>query len=218
METPDAFWQCRPRPFDETKTIVVTGAARGGTTFGASIVAHLGVPFDDDRNRVGRRYSHAVLMDAFGTNDFVRTAREVDEACKIWAFKHPSAVSESEFVLQNVRRPHYIIVFKEPLSVAMRGKSIKDKELTCPVVCGGTEAVLKHYLAAVQFARSAEVPVLLLSYDRALRDLPNAIAGVARFLGVENADTEAVADRVAGDKDKYFELTKRRQAEKLANE
>ncbi len=211
LKTPEPFWTCRARPQDTVKTIVITGVPRGGTTFGASLVSHLGVPFSGlgEEDRVGSRYSHAGLMGTFGTEEFAAHAREIDRGRDVWAFKHPAAISQQEFVINNVRNPHLIIVFKEPLSVAMRAISIKEKDMAdLPKQVG---SVLKHYLEAVQFVESSALPILLLSYDRAMRDLPAAVEGVGEFLGKEDFDPVALADMIAGDQDRYFKMTRRRQ-------
>lgn len=217
METPDACWPCRPRPDDAEKTILITGSARGGTTFGASIVAHIGVPFDDSRGRVGKRYSNSALMESFGGDEFVIAAREIDAAHPVWAFKHPALVTHESFVQEHIRNPHYIIVFKEPLSVAMRSKSIAGGDLTVDNVLRGTEAVLGQYRKAIRLAGRTTAPVLLMSYDRAIRDLPNAVSGVATFLGLADVDVDSVASRVDGDKDKYFDITRNRRGQAVGN-
>ena len=210
LETPPPFVAFRARPEDRQKTIVITGAPRGGTTLGGSIVANLGVPFSGTEElepHVGRRYSHYGLNSRVRTDPakFIEICRDIDRQHDVWAIKNADFIHYLAPIGERLRNPHYVMVFKEPLSVAMRSRMVRGKPMDSLSVAGSTKTILKAYADALDFCVGSDTPALLISYDRAMRDMERTIKGVADFLGIPAYDATSMSQDVTADRDSYFE-------------
>lgn len=185
------------------RSIVICGTTRGGTTFAASLFAQLGVPFKRNRfDAVSRRYEHTPLRFAFEGRDAARL-REIVEQFEtihsVWAWKYPLVHTDFAFVESNVPNPFFVFIFKEPLSVAYRKWQVHEKD-----VPGLLASALRDYTTMVEFVRATKRPCLLISYDKAMLDLPAAAAACARFAGVQEVDEAALRKGVAADGRAYL--------------
>ena len=127
VATPPPVLALRARPADPQKTVVITGSPRGGTSLAASLVAGLGLPFhgtteNDGRARTSPRYEHPGFVGSWKQDRarYAQTAREMDAQFETWAVKHPRAIDDLAAAASAFRNPHFIFMFKEPLSVALR--------------------------------------------------------------------------------------------------
>jgi hypothetical protein len=212
--TPAPYCVVRSRPDDAQKTVVICGAPRGGTTFGASVVANLGVPFkggEEEGAGVGRRYSHRGLMPLWREDPerFKAVCRDIDRQREVWAFKLAGVAANFDRALEVFRNPHFIVVLKEPLSVAMRSHLIRGRGLDNGVVSAATKKVLRHYAGAINACLTTEAPAMLISYDLGMRNKERVFEGVADFLGIAGSGLEpaAAATAIDSDRDLYFEAS-----------
>jgi hypothetical protein len=174
---------------------------------GASIVAGLGVPFaggEEDGARVSARHAHEGLMMAWREEDEERLTaicRDLDRQHSSWAVKLPGFL---DLALLTLRNPHFILVLKEPMSVAMRKRS-RNADLDNDAVSEGTKKLMRKYIRAISFCADTEAPAMLVSYDRVMRDRETAVDAIAEFLGISDYDPSAVVASLAYDHDLYFE-------------
>ena len=187
------------------KSIVICGITRGGTSFAASVFGQLGIPFSRKSERdIGRRYEHRGLRDAFQNRDadaLKKLATSFSEEYPVWAWKLPAIQRRLEFAAENVPNPHFVIIFKEPLSVAARKTDRKGKE-----TLDSLRQVLTVYQHLAEMADGMEYPLLLISYDRAMAKLPAFLAEVAQFAGVTSFDVDRVIDGIRDDGERYFQV------------
>lgn len=185
------------------KSIVICGITRGGTSFAASVFGRLGVPFSRRADRhIGARYEHRELRAAFVGKDG-NTIREIatgfGKEYPVWAWKLPAIQRDFEFVAELVPNPHFVIIFKEPLSVAARKTDLKGKN-----TLNALEHVLTVYRHMASIASKTEHPLLLVSYDRAMASLNTFLPEAARFAGVDQYDAEKVTAGIREDGKRYF--------------
>jgi hypothetical protein len=179
---------------------------------GASIVAGLGLPFaggEEEGARVSARHAHNGLMTAWRAKDeerFAAICRDLDRQHSAWAVKFPYFF---DFALRTLRSPHFILVLKEPLSVAMRRRWVamrkRSMELDDEAASEGTKRVMRKYAQAIDFCASTDAPAMLVSYDRAMRDKEAAVEAIAEFLGISDYDRSAVVASLEADHAVYFE-------------
>lgn len=185
------------------KSIVICGITRGGTSFAASVFGRLGVPFSRKSERpIGRRYEHRDLRDAFFNGDAAGIrgiSTTFSEQYPVWAWKLPAIQTSPELAAANVTNPHFVIILKEPLSVAARKTDINGKE-----TLKGLKQVLKVYQHLTQIALTASFPVFLISYDRAMAKLPAFLGEAAKFAGVTSFDLDATIAGIHEDGNRYF--------------
>jgi hypothetical protein len=178
-----------PLPHGCARTIIITGAARGGTSFAASICHHIGVPM----GRPGPRYENPYLQRAvlLGAWDVVEMlVAEISEELPLWGWKLPALMRHLQRVAGLVRAPHFILIFKNPLALSARGKRLTS--------------TLQWYRKMAEFAQSTRAPTLLVSYEGAMSDMPTTIRTFADFCGIAAEDPGYVASQVAQDKRLYL--------------
>ena len=185
------------------KSIVICGITRGGTSFAASVFARLGVPYARRGERdIGRRYEHRDLRAAFVAKDGAainRIATDFSQQFDVWAWKLPAIQREFAFVAEQVPNPHFVIIFKEPLSVSARKTDIKGKE-----TLKSLQQVMSVYQHMAKIALDTEYPLMLISYDRAMSSMKPFLREAARFAGVEQYDFKKVVAAIREDGKRYF--------------
>lgn len=186
------------------KSIVICGVPRGGTSFAASVFARLGVPFSRSRERqVGRRYEHRALRAAFTARDggaVRRIAHEFSTEHAVWAWKLPAIYRDLGFVTDLVPNPHFVLIFKEPLSVAARKTDVSGKETLLAL-----EQVLSAYQLMTELAEATEHPMLLISYDRAMTRMEPFLREAANFAGIRRYNFKSVRAGIRHDGVRYFD-------------
>ena len=110
-----------PERAQPPKTLVVLGAARGGTSLVAGVLAKLGV-------FMGRRAAPPVFEDvqlatAVETRAWDQARkiiREYDDAHPVWGFKRPGVVASLERLHPLLRDPYYLVIFRDLAAIAHR--------------------------------------------------------------------------------------------------
>jgi hypothetical protein len=187
----------------ERKSIAICGLTRGGTSFAASVFARLGVPFLRHGEAALRAsYEHPELKSAFLEKDFERLGRlaaEFSAEHAVWAWKLPAIFTELEKVGQIVPNPHFVMIFKEPLSVAVRKHALKGRE---PLI--KMQDILEKYQRMAMLSEKTEHPMLLMSYDHAMSHLERFLLETASFAGISSFDVSEVATGIREDQQQYL--------------
>jgi hypothetical protein len=182
---------------------LISGTARGGTSFGSSVFVRLGIPFWLPGERpLQRTYEHRALKEALLSEDFDevgRLAREFSDQFPIWGWKLPAIQRYLEMVGQCVPNPHFVILFKEPLSVVARKTAMSEGD-----VVGKMVDIVAAYQRMVTLVGETKHPCLLVSYDRAVANLEPFIRDAASFAGVSSFDAAAVAAGIREDQGVYL--------------
>lgn len=187
----------------DRKSIVICGAPRGGTSFAASVFSQLGVPFKRTRkDGLSPRHEHNGLRAAFEAEDRDTMQRIIDEFCSlhpVWGWKLPEIERRFSTISEMVPNPHFVVIFKEPLSVAVRSGVRRSKN---PINVLQQVVAVHQRLAAI--AATTEHPLLLISYDKAITSLPDFLSAAASFAGITSYDEAAVIAGIQGDGQRYF--------------
>ncbi|MGH7156423.1 MAG: hypothetical protein ACREF3_21075, partial [Acetobacteraceae bacterium] len=161
--------------------IIASGIGRSGTSMIASLLAGLWILSADD--------AYSLTMD---DKEFLhlftfKNMEELDEAIKrrnrhseVWAFKLPSIHGYMEpDNLRVFRNPRLVIVFRDPVAVAVR-------HATAEYVDPGVSLfeTIEGMREMARFLQAAECPMLLVSYEKAIRHPEHLIGALAEFCGV----------------------------------
>lgn len=188
----------------ERKSIIICGAPRGGTSFAASVFLQLGVPFKRTRkDRISPRKEHNHLKEAFQADDLGRVRQIIDEFSSrhpVWGWKLPEIERRFSTISELVPNPHFVVIFKEPLSIAVRSAERRSKN---PINVLQQVVAVHQRLAAI--AATTEHPLLLVSYDKAITKLPNFLEAAAGFAGISSYDEAAVIAGIREDGRRYLE-------------
>lgn len=159
-------------PKKEPKTVVVMGSGRGGTSAVAGAIHLLGIRMFD---RPELNSEDSELVRAFQANlrsGFPNASREVNKVISernnrhiVWGWKDPSADLYIEAVVHQLRNPHFVLVFRNPLDVATSHVDTNTGSLEV-----GLDAALSRYVRCWGLVQKFGCPTLFVSYERAVRD------------------------------------------------
>jgi hypothetical protein len=201
-------WVINPPPEVHTqRAIIITGGARGGTSFAASAIAHLGVPFTAGGERTSRelnnRYEHQDLLTIFQNRDEEGLAAirdKFDELHEVWAWKLPALRYDLELAAKIHPNPYFVFIFKEPVSVGFRKNSLRGAN-----VLTAMQDLINGYKNMVEFAVATSHPVMMIGYDSAMANLDQFIGELADFTGVVVDDRQKAIDAILEDGQRYYE-------------
>ena len=181
------------------KTFVVLGVERGGTSMVAGMVRALGVDLGE---RAGRNHEDPRFL----SDDQAVLKQRIEENNKrldCWGFKMPKASLMLDFYSDNLRNPHFILVFRNIASVV---DSWQTRGGSDPMQT--SEHALNYYSTALATLHDSGAPLAFANYERAC-DNPDEFANsLAGFLGVDQADESIAraASVVTGEGGGYVDL------------
>lgn len=186
-----------------SRTLIITGSSRGGTSFAASAMFHLGVPFvRTGPKEISGRFEHIDLRQAFldrNTETFTNIAREFDALHPIWGWKLPAVHHDFSFITNVVRNPHFVFIFKEPLSISLRKMDLKGSD---PMVA--IDEAVASYERMADYASTSRFPILMVGYEAAMGDLESFLETLGDFCGVAGADTRRAVAAIRADGVNYY--------------
>jgi hypothetical protein len=177
----------RARREQAKRTFIVTGIARSGTSLIASLLKEAGVFMGAFLHNVVNE--DAQILEVLRRRDMetLKTlVRNRNAENAQWGFKVPNLHAYLKHTeLGMFRNPHLLVIYRDPVAVAVRN-ALSEHYSEVDALVNSANAM--HSMA--QFARRAECPVLLLSYEKAL-SLPNTmIERVLEFCGLALHDAD----------------------------
>lgn len=171
----------RPNTLPDQRTVVVLGHFRGGTSMVAGILRMLGL-FMGDRIEPGNN------EDAEFKNsppDVIRERiRTRNAAHDVWGYKYPGVFLNGAEWIDELRNPLFVCVSRDPLASA-------QSEVFCRVFDDEFEALRakvdhqRQMLEFLELVMERRHPLLLISYERALRYEEEVVDAIDRFVGLE---------------------------------
>jgi hypothetical protein len=189
----------RPANKQAEKTYVILGVERGGTSMVAGMIRALGIDLGErsGRNHEDPRFlaeDQDVLKKRIAENNAVRD---------IWGFKMPKASLMLDFYLQNLRNPHFILVFRNIASVV---DSWQTRGGSDPLQTSAH--ALNYYSTAVDTLSSSGCPLLFANYERGCDQPEDFARSLAEFLDVKEGQSaiSKAAAVVTGEGGGYVDL------------
>lgn len=199
-EAADAEGTMPPLPKGEIG-LLITGVARGGTSWAASVCHHLGI----NLGRRGPRYENQRLAKALLNEDMELLKKRLDgewDRQQSWAWKLPALNYHLDAVAAMLERARFIFVIRDPVAVAMR-KQKSEQTMGDPL--RDARRVSDAFDRFCDFTQRSQKPCLFLSYEKALAFPRGAVEDIARFVG-QSVSAEAVSqivEAVAEDQNAY---------------
>ena len=190
------------------RTIVVTGIARSGTSLVASVLRAAGLHMGD--------FVHEVVNEDAQMLDIVRSRnlpllrgviKERNAEHPTWGFKIPDLHAHLRHdELQLFRNPHLIVIYRDPVAVAMRNALSEHTDQF-----QGVMAASGAMQAMSRFAEQAGCPILLLSYEKAVSVPALLIDSLLDFCGIAigAAKRAALLDQVKPNNPDYLAVASR---------
>lgn len=168
------------------RTVVCFGTARGGTSMVAGAILGLGVPMGDP---IARNIEDpAFNMDVHGgpVGKFVRDARVTikarNMAHEVWGWKFPFAQRYLDGLIEDLRAPHLVCVYRDPVPTALRTKLTAGKEAS--FIASRLRAQVRNTMMIERIG----APCLMVSYEKAAAYPDVFLAELAEFLGLPVPD------------------------------
>ncbi|HVY16395.1 MAG TPA: hypothetical protein VHB27_14310 [Rhodopila sp.] len=162
------------------RTFLVSGTGRGGTTMVASLLHEAGLFLGDRLSDLV--FEDSEVIEVLASRDLARldaliarnNARHQD-----WGLKAPMLVGYLQARdLQRFRDPHLLIVFRDPVAIAVRHATAEHVS-PLPVV----REVAEASFGLACFAEDVSCPTLMLSYEKAISFPETVVDAVTRFCG-----------------------------------
>ena len=177
----------RARREQAKRTFIVTGIARSGTSLIASLLKEAGVFMGAFLHNIVNEDAQILeLLRRRDLNTLKVLIRDRNVEHIQWGFKVPNLHAYLKHTeLTMFRNPYLVVIYRDPVAVAVRN-ALSEHYSELDALVNSANAM--HSMA--QFARRAECPVLLLSYEKAL-SLPNTIIErILEFCGLSLDDAE----------------------------
>lgn len=188
------------------KTIVIVGAARGGTSIFSGALHKLGV-FMGERSHPPV-FEDLVLSSAFESGDLPEARRIVaryDEHYSVWAFKRPGATGYLEDLHALLREPVYLFVFRDLAAIARRNL-LSMRAAPIPSM----RHALSAYASALDFIEDAQPRGLLVSCEKMLIHSSDVLEYIEQYLDLDApaASRKAALEFIETDPRQYIERTR----------
>ncbi|WP_343066721.1 glycosyltransferase [Dissulfurirhabdus thermomarina] len=193
----------------QPRTIVVVGPARSGTSMVAGALHHLGLFMGTSAvDPVFEDQDLSRAMDGWNADGGAAARRIVaayDREHEAWGWKRPSAVGYLERTHGILRRPHYIITFKDIFSISNRNRISMKSD-----ILANMRRNHREYGQVLDFLERFRPPALLVSYEKALRFKEELVEALAGFCGLAPTPdaVRKVLDFVSPDRPQYLDLTR----------
>ena len=174
------------------KTVIVVGNARGGTPMVAKIIATMGVDVGTTSQESLSLEDKLFRYDLYGNEkheDIVmrmKSAIESNNASKgVWGWKYPRASVYLEGVIESVRNPYLICVYRDVFACAIR--RVREA-LDCRVQSQALEQLIaeesRQCLANIELVERLALPTMMCSYEKIISHPSDFIDAASSFLDI----------------------------------
>jgi hypothetical protein len=171
------------------KTAIVVGVSQGGTSMIAAVIDALGISMGEESRFNFEGRGRPSVGDQF--DEWVSITKECDASMELWGTKDTMIWRFPADCLHTVlRNPYYLAVSRDSAAVLQRRGVSLDT----------LKEVLSHQEAMWNWLIDLpEAPLLLVSYERSLRDRKHLCEIVADFLNLapSEEEIEKAVDRIA---------------------
>lgn len=198
------FHVIRACPDQPTKTIIVLGVARGGTSMIAAVLDKLGVFMGDAIAPVFEDRALSVAVEKRDKAKIERIISERNGRFPVWGWKRPSSINHIGKLEARFRNPVYVVVFRDVFSIANRNRLSVSAD-----VLDNMRRSLDQYAKLTDFIGESTAPCMLVSYDKALAHRQAFVEHLAQFVGTEDPRSiRAAIECIRADSPKYLDATR----------
>ncbi len=168
---------------DTPRTLIISGVARSGTSMVARVLLAAGVYLGENLDDVVFEDSAFALMLESGSYQpdvLAKLLETRNERHPVWGFKRPHLHQQGQDLIRQFRNPHLILTVRDPVAIAERNALSERLEATSALEDAASDL---HDL--IRYAASAECPVLLVSYEKAISMPEMFVRQLFSFCGLE---------------------------------
>ena len=201
--------QARGIGASRTRTLIVSGVARSGTSMIARVLHGAGVFMGEDMDQIvfeDHAFALAFENGGLDAKALGRLRRARDAKHPVWGFKRPHLHVQGTAAVAAFRNPRVILTVRDPVAIAERNAIAEQREPASSLA-----AAMEDLQAMLQFAQALTCPVLLVSYEKAVRQPARFISRLLDFCGIEleQAEQRRLVGLVEPDRPAYLESARR---------
>jgi hypothetical protein len=186
----DLFVELRPARHDlRQKTVIVMGCPRGGTSLVTAVVRKLGVTMGE---RLGKQQEDPQFRAEVPLKQMIATIKKRNDEHDVWGWKLPNNVYYISSLLPYLRNPHFIVVFRNPLSIS-RSSAERDRRVYQTHLL---EVPLGHYARIINFLKKDNSPAALTSFETIIKKPGKFARAAASWIDLK-PDAEALQEAKA---------------------
>ncbi len=193
-----------------TRTLIVSGVARSGTSMIARVLHGAGVFMGENMDQIvfeDHAFALAFENGGFDAKVVARLRRARDARHPVWGFKRPHLHVQGSVAVTAFRNPRVILTVRDPVAIAERNAIAEQRD-----PANGLAAAMEDLQAMLHFAQALTCPVLLVSYEKAVRQPARFISRLLDFCGIEmeQAEQRGLVALVEPDRPAYLQSARRR--------
>jgi hypothetical protein len=168
-----------------SRTIIIVGLARSGTSMPAKALYNLGVWMGDKIDTAV--FEDVRLAEALEkkNGDLPGVIEDYNNRFDIWGFKRPTAFKQLPKTINKFRNPRILIMFRDPLSIAKRNNISVDVPFHTAL-----QNSAKQISELVDFTINIDAPKMLVSYEKAMLSPEKFINALVQFVGCKPTPEE----------------------------
>lgn len=184
-------------PAPRQYTVPIVGIPRGGTTMVAAVVSALGVYLGPENDLRQFNFEDQTMHLPYLDKVFA-CVQERNHHFDRWGWKDPVGIPSIQQVIFALRSPRVIMVFRDKLATIQGEMRFDEQNNIQPrrTFHDLMDRTMHWQQQNVEFLQRAKVPILLVSYERAMRQREEFIEDAAAFLGIENPAREAALQSI----------------------
>ena len=164
---------------EHPKTVVIMGVARGGTSMVAGTAREMGIFLGD---QVGENHEDQRFL-TFDLDKLRERVAERNAERETWGWKMPHSLQYIEQLQDDLRNPHYVLVWRNALASAISQVRRSNADINNALEFSGNK--LQEMITKVPLLNG---PVLMINYEQAVANKDDFIDTLAGYLGVEVDD------------------------------
>lgn len=164
---------------DLGKTIIVLGAARGGTSAVSGILRIWGIYMG---NCIGQNHEDPeMLKTKKDLAEIIETIKKRNRDYQDWGWKAPNSIFGLEEVMDYLRNTHFIMVVRHPLSMAKSQVKRSGADLQT-----GLYVSIGYYNHIATFLKSVKPKnIIFISYEDLISSKEEILQQISDFCGLE---------------------------------
>ncbi len=161
------------------KTFIVLGAPRGGTSLVSGLLREMEIFMGDG---LGHNHEDPKFL-TMDIKELRHTIRDRNEKYKVWGWKMPHIIFHLDQIIEEVRNPQIILVYRNQLNVAYSQVRRSDAKILTAL-----KVTNDYYGKIHRFIDKFKGDVYFVSYEDLVSDSKQHVIDLATFVGYEMSD------------------------------
>lgn len=174
------------------RTVVIAGIPRGGTTMVAAATEALGVYLGPEEDLKNFTFEDQTMNSPYLDVQH-NHIKEMDKEYSVWGWKDPGAIHPLNEIGHALRNPRVILVFRDMLASVQGEIRFDEANEISRNFHDLIDNTMARYDRNWLFAKRTRLPLLLVSYERAINNREEFVDELINFIGIEPQQEQRVA-------------------------